>query len=139
MRVTDYADFVEAGQLVIDKYLALLSRAEAAERRVKELEAEVEQYKTILADPEAVHTNILLGRISLPDYYVRTTDTHGEFAKLKDENERLTKLLVNGYESFSTRPPCTSCGTPLSGNVDTRTNTTVCPRCGVKVHVENYV
>lgn len=57
---------------------ALLTRAEEAERELAEI-------KAILADPEAVYMNILLGRIALPDYYVRTTDTHGEFAKLERE------------------------------------------------------
>lgn len=53
-----------------------------ARRDRDKAEAERDATKAILSDPEAVHTNIMLGRITLPDYYVRTTDTNGPFAKL---------------------------------------------------------
>ena len=63
---------------------AALKRAEAAE-------AERDATKAILSDPEAVHTNIMLGRITLPDYYVRTTDTNGPFAMLTAERDAALK------------------------------------------------
>ena len=75
----------------------LLAQVDALVKERDELDA----IKAILADPAAVHVNIMLGRIALPDYYVRTTDTHGEWAQLKAErDEALEEVDTLRYEAI---------------------------------------
>jgi len=60
-------------------------------RKADDANRELAEIKEGLVDPQTVHTNIMLGRIILPNYYIRTTDTHGEYAQLKAELEKLRK------------------------------------------------
>lgn len=64
---------------------------------IEELRAWAESLK----DPAVTEPNILRGTIVLPDYYIRKTDTNGEFAHMRERAERAEARLSEIGATFT--------------------------------------
>jgi len=69
-------------------------------KRIEELEAQIDKTKNILKTPYGVELNIRRGLIVLPDYYIRKTDTNGEYAELQTRIEKLEQGISKIIEDI---------------------------------------